>query len=307
MKTIKETSDDVTSPKVEITKAARLIWVCFSAISETWRKALFVRLALFFYYLSPKHRLIALQNLKMAFPDKSMPELIYIAKGVYRNIGTVLAEFFKIPALTKQNIRQWVDVEGLENLENALKKNRGVLIFSAHLGNWELLAAAIAVLCKPSVVLYRRLDNPVLENLVLWVRSSTGNILLLKDGAMRSMLQYLKRNAAMGILIDQNMAWQEGVFVDFFGRPACTTEGIAFLALHTGAPVHSVFVIRRPDGSYRLIISKEVEIIQTGDQNADVRTNTQNFTKIVEDMVRQYPDQWLWVHQRWKTKDNQAG
>jgi KDO2-lipid IV(A) lauroyltransferase len=120
------------------------------------------------------------------------------------------------------------------------------------------------------------------------------------------MLRHLKNNGVLGILIDQNVASYEGVFVDFFGRPACTTDGLALLALHTKAPVLPGYMVRLADGKYRLVIGEEVPVVQTGDRDADIAINTQNFTRIIENMIRQYPDQWLWVHQRWKTKPWQA-
>jgi KDO2-lipid IV(A) lauroyltransferase len=119
---------------------------------------------------------------------------------------------------------------------------------------------------------------------------------------MRPIIRHLKKNGIVGLMIDQNMAWQEGVFVDFFGRPAATSNGLALLALHTGAPVIPGMTVRGGDGKYKLIIGEEVEIIRTGDRDRDVIMNTQKFTRIVEEMVRRYPDQWFWVHQRWKTK-----
>lgn len=119
---------------------------------------------------------------------------------------------------------------------------------------------------------------------------------------MLSMLRTLRKNGMIGILIDQNMDWYEGVFVDYFGRPACTTNGLALLALHSGAPVLPAYLIRLTDGRYRLVIEPEIEIIDTGERDADVIANTQRFTKVIEDTVRKYPEQWLWVHQRWKTQ-----
>ena len=167
-------------------------------------------------------------------------------------------------------------------------------------------AAAAALLVKPAVVIYRPLDSPLLDHLVLRVRSATGNIPLPKDHAMRPMLRTLKQNGILGILIDQNMAWYEGVFVDYFGRPACTTDGLALLALHTEAPVLPAYIVRLPDGRYRLVFGPEVEVIRTGDRDADVLANTQRFTKVIEQIVHRYPDQWLWVHQRWKTQPCQV-
>ncbi len=267
-----------------------------------------VRIALFagcfrmFYHLAAKQRLIAIHNLTCAFPEKDMSEIIRIAKGSYRNMGIIAAEFFDIPSLNQKNVEDRVEIEGLEHCINALKKNRGLLTFGAHIGNWELEAAAVALLLKPMAVVYRTLDSAILENLVTWVRSATGNIPLDKTLAMRPIIRHLKENGIVGLMIDQNMAWQEGVFVDFFGRPAATSNGLALLALHTGAPVIPGMTVRVKNGKYRLIVGEEVEIIRTGDRDLDVISNTQKFTRIVEEMVRKYPEQWFWVHQRWKTK-----
>jgi len=287
-------------------RLADIIFVLFRAIPAPLRKALFTGCFRLFYHLAPRQRLIAAYNLRRAFPEKTDDEIIAIARGAYRNLGIVAAEFFDLPRLTKDNIGKLVEVEGLENCTQALAKGRGVLMFGAHFGNWELEAVAASLLIKPLVAIYRPLDSAVLDALVLRVRSATGNTPLAKDRAMRSMLRSLKHNEMLGILIDQNVAWYEGVFVDYFGRPACTTDGLALLARHTGAPVLPAYMARRPDGRYRLVIGPEVEIINAGDREADVLANTQRFTKIIEETVRLYPDQWLWVHQRWKTQRCQA-
>ncbi|MHB9097457.1 MAG: lysophospholipid acyltransferase family protein [Syntrophales bacterium] len=281
---------------------ADILLTCFQGIPVSLRRALFIGLFRLFYLLVPRQRLIAIHNLRCAFPEKSDDEIIRIARDVYRNMGIMAAEFFDIPRLTKENIGKFVEAEGLEHCLRALEKGRGVLFFTGHFGNWELSAAAGALLIKPAAVIYRKLDNALLEHLVLHVRSASGNILLPKEHAMRAMIRSLKRNELVGILIDQNVAWYEGVFVDYFGRPACTTNGLALLALHTGAPVLPAYTVRLPDGRYRLVIGPEVEVTRTGDRDADVLANTQRFTKVIEEIVRRYPDQWFWVHQRWKTQ-----
>jgi KDO2-lipid IV(A) lauroyltransferase len=279
---------------------------CFQGIPLSLRRTLFIGFFRLFYHLVPRQRLIAAHNLRRAFPEKSDTEILRIVRGVYRNMGIVTAEFFDIPLLTKENVGKLVEVDGLEHCRRALEKGRGVLLFGAHFGNWELEAVAVSLLVKPAVVIYRTLDSPLLDHLVLRVRSATGNIPLPKERAMRAMLRSLKQNGMLGILIDQNVAWYEGVFVDYFGRPACTTDGLALLALHTGAPVLPAHMARLPDGRYRLVIGPEVEVVDTGDHETDRIANTQRFTKIIEDTVRQYPDQWLWVHQRWKTQKCQV-
>jgi KDO2-lipid IV(A) lauroyltransferase len=288
-------------------RLADILLRSFQGIPLFLRKALFTGLFRLFYHVARRQRLIAAYNLRRAFPDKSDDEILRIVRGVYRNMGIVAAEFFDIPRLTKENIGELVEAEGLEHCLKALQKGRGALLFTAHFGNWELSAAAGALLIKPSLVLYRTLDSTVLDYLVLKVRSASGNTLLPKENAMRAMLRSLKRNEMVAILIDQNMAWYEGAFVEYFGRPACTTTGLALLALHTGAPVLPGFMARLPDGRYRLVIGPEVEIIRTGNHDADVFAITQRCTKVIEEVVRQYPDQWFWVHQRWKTQKCQIG
>jgi KDO2-lipid IV(A) lauroyltransferase len=286
-------------------RLADLLLRGFGAIPTPLRRTLFAGFLGLFYHLAPRRRLIALYNLRRAFPEKSEAEIIRIAKGVYRNMAIVAAEFFDIPRLTRENIGELIEVEGLENCTRALEKGRGVLIFGAHFGNWELEAVAASLLLKPLVVIYRPLDNAVLDTLVLRIRSAMGNTPLPKEHAMRTMLKTLKRNGMLGILIDQNVDYYEGVFVDYFGRPACTTNGLALLALHTGAPVLPGHMKRLPGGRYRFVIGPEVEVIDTGNKEADVLANTQRFTKVIEETVRRDPDQWLWVHQRWKTQRSQ--
>lgn len=281
------------------------LWI-FRVVPLAVRRAVFSGLAGLGYGLSVKHRLIVLHNLTRAFPEKSPAEIERIAKASYRSFGRVVAEFSEITRLNPDNIHKWVHIHGLEHYDEARRKGKGVLLFSGHFGNWEIGNAVLAIARKPLIFIYRILDSAFLEEAITHVRASCGNISLDKENAMRPMIRALKKGETISILIDQNVAVYDGIFVDFFGRPACTTSGLALLALHTGAPVLPVFTTRMPDGKYVMEIGAEVAIRNTGNRDADVRENTQAFTGIIEDHIRKYPEQWFWMHQRWKTKTCQA-
>jgi Kdo2-lipid IVA lauroyltransferase/acyltransferase len=287
---------------IERSVSASLILFSFRLIPSGIRKIIFEVLFRLFYYLSVKHRLIVLSNLKGAYPDKDMEEITKIAKGLYRHLAIVAAEFFELPSITKQNLHEWVEFDGLENFEKALEQKKGILSIVAHFGNWELMTVALPLGARPMSIVYRPLDNPTLDNLTAWMRTKDGNTLIPKGGSGRRIIRLLTENRAIGILSDQNVDKHEGVFVNFFGRPACTSAGLAVLALRTDAPVLPAFMARMPNGKYKFIIKPPVEITRTDNYESDLVVNTQRFTKVVEDVVRQYPDQWFWIHQRWKTK-----
>ena len=284
----------------------RAILSIIGSIPLRVRRRIFIFLFQAFWHVSLRHRMITINNLAHAFPEKGMSTIITVAKGVYRHIAIVAAEIFELPSLTRSNIGDLVDLEGLEAAQCRMGTGRAILLFTGHFGNWELLAVSLALMVRPIAVVYRPLDSPVLENLICWIRTAHGNRMLPKERAMRSILRSVKEKEIVGILIDQNTAWQEGVFVDFFGRSACTTDGLALIARHTGVPVVPAFMVRSESGRYRLIVGDEIEIVSTDNRKRDVLANTQRFTRVIEDMVRQYPEQWLWIHQRWKTKEIQV-
>ena len=279
---------------------------CINMIPLSLRKAFFVGLWYVFYYASQRHRFIAFYNLTRAFPDKPIDEIKRIAKGVYRNLGIVTAEMFDLPYLTANQLTRFITIEGVENIQQAREKQKGVLLFGAHFSNWELMAyCAPHYFLGPLTAVYRPLDHPLLDRIMRYLRSESGNILVPKQRAMVQMFRSLSQKGAVALFIDQNMSLKEGIFVEFFGRPACTTDSLAVMALHSEAPVLPCFIVRGNDGSYRLVVKEEVEISRTDDIDIDVKINTQRFTTIIENMIRQYPDQWLWIHQRWKTVLNQ--
>jgi KDO2-lipid IV(A) lauroyltransferase len=290
---------------VEKTKTTSRLLFVFRCIPKGVRKGLFKIFFSLFYHLGLKNRLITLHNLMRSFPEKDIKEIIRIAKGVYRHFAIVAAEFFDMTYINKENIHKWVEVEGLENYQAAIARGKGVLSIVAHFGNWELMTIAVPIYLKPMYIVYRPLDNPVIDNMVEYVRTMNGNVLIPKGGSGKLVMELLKENQAIGILSDQNVAKSEGVFVDFFGRPACTGVGLAVMAMRSGAPVVPAFMARQKSGRYKFILKPAIEAVCTENYESDLVVNTQRFTKIVEEIVREYPDQWFWFHQRWKTKKYQ--
>jgi len=272
-----------------------------------WRTWFFERLGEVLYVIDGRHRRIAMRNLAIAFPGKSEGERRKIAFAAFRNLGRVLGEFFAIPGLHKGNIKDFARLEGLENFQKAREKGKGVIFLTAHFGNWEWMAASFPLFTDfPVSVVFRPLDNAFFNRIVEHLRSRTGNNGIAKDKSMGRILRLLKGGGTLGILLDQNVSWQEGVFVKYFDEWACTNEGLALLALRTGAAVLPVFNVRQSDGRYAIRIEPEIPLIRTGEKEADVQKNTQLFTEAIERYVREYPDHWLWIHQRWKTRPWQA-
>jgi KDO2-lipid IV(A) lauroyltransferase len=195
-----------------------------------------------------------------------------------------------------------VQVEGIEHLRSAMAQGKGALILTAHLGNWELLAASHVLTGFPLSVVVRLLDQPSLDRLVARFRARSLAELIDKRRAIAEVLSALRRQRMVGILLDQNASRREGVFVPFFGVPASTSKGLALLALKTGAPVVPIFIHREPDGRHRVIVDPAVPLPRTGNRERDLVEATAAFTRIIEAKVRRWPEQWLWIHRRWKTR-----
>lgn len=293
--------------KTPFNSAENLV-LAFINLFPLWLRIwVFERLGEILYALDGRHRRIAMRNLAIAFPEKSEKEKKRIVLSVFRHLGRVLGEFSFIPHFGKNNIEEFIKFEGLENFRKAKEKGRGILFLTAHFGNWEWMAASFPLFVdSPVHVIFRPLDTPFLDRLVERLRTWTGNQGVSKEKSMIRILRLLKGNETIGVLLDQNVSWQEGVFVRFFGEWACTNEGLALLALKTGAAVLPAFNIRQPGGSYRVRIEPELSLIRTGEKEVDIQRNTELFTGIIERYVREYPDHWLWIHQRWKTRPWQA-
>jgi len=236
-------------------------------------------------------------NLELAYPEKTPVERKAIVDEVFASIARLLAAFARFPQLNSENISHWIRYEGMENYLAAKRGGRGVLVATAHFGNWELSAFAHALMTEPMNVMIRPLDNARIDKIVERRRSLSGNRMIEKKDGARAVLRALHNNEAVGILIDQNTSAQEGVFVDFFGRKACANVGFAKIAARTGAAVIPGFAVwSETERRYILSFYPAVEI--TGDATAD----TQRIHAALEQVIRKNPGQWLWIHRRWKTR-----
>ncbi len=266
-------------------------------------RSLAAGVAFLLYVGARRLRRVAYRNLDLALPGLSAAERRQVVRGVFRNLSRMLAEFARFPRFQSADLDRVIFSDGLENYNSAVARGRGVLLLTGHLGAWELGAFAQSLYGRPLNVVMRALDNPYLNNLVNRYRALGGNRLIEKRDFLRGILEALKNNQTVGILLDQNSSPPEGVFVDFLGLPACTSSGMAKIALRTGAAVVPAFALWDESmGKYRLRFDPPLELVSTGDADPDVAANTQLFTKVLEDYVRRYPDQWLWIHRRWKTR-----
>jgi KDO2-lipid IV(A) lauroyltransferase len=184
----------------------------------------------------------------------------------------------------------------------ALARGRGVVSPIAHLGNWELQGVATAPLIGSSAVIARPLDNPALDRRLVSFRTSTGNVVVYKKKALAQILKTLREGRVVAVMLDQNVQAKDGIFVRFFGRPACTTTVAAALAIKTGCPIVPAHCVRRADGRYRMVYGPLVEWTGSGRRDEDIAALTQQLTSIIEGWVRESPEQWLWLHRRWKTQ-----
>ncbi|MEJ2366239.1 MAG: lysophospholipid acyltransferase family protein [Deltaproteobacteria bacterium] len=271
----------------------------------SWRLAEF--LGQVWFQVDRRHRQIALRNLKIAWGDElSENERRTIAGKNFMHLARVVLELPYLHKLTLDDLQGFVSFHGTEYFKSGLQKGKGVLLLASHFGNWELMALAFSLRYCPINIVVRPLDNPFLNKLVIKLRTKGGNQLIPKRGSVRKILRLLAAGEAVALLLDQNPAWYEGVFVPFFNEIACTNKALSTIALRTGASVVPVFNVRQADGSYRVFFEPEVVLDRSGDTTRDVEENTAKFNRIIETYVRRYPEQWFWVHQRWKTRPYQS-
>jgi Kdo2-lipid IVA lauroyltransferase/acyltransferase len=254
------------------------------------------------YWCWPRLRRVGLFNLRFAFPEWSERRRRRVLFALFRNFGRSLADFAHFPHWNLSNIESLIVYDGFENYARAQSEGRGVLFLTAHFGNWELGSFAHGVYGHPCNFVVRGIDNPLIDKLINRYRCLSGGIALDKRDFGRQVLRAFAKGEAVGVLIDQNMLPGEGVFVEFFGRLACTTTGPARVAKKTGVPIVLGLVIWDAKlRKYRLRFDT-VNWIHRQDPEEEVLANTAHFTHLIEDYVRRYPEQWLWVHRRWKTR-----
>ena len=248
-------------------------------------------------------RRVGLRNLALAFPEKADRERERILREEYRNLGYLLAEFCLMRGYTAARAGRFIRYEGLENYLQARERGKGVLVLTGHLGAWELSSYYHSLMGYPMGMVIRRLDNPLVDHFVNRIRCLHGNRVIHKDDFARGLIASMRAGETVGILMDTNMTPPQGVFVPFFGVDACTASGMARVAARTGAAVVPGFLLREGDSDrYVLQFGEEIPLAVTGDPETDAMANTAAFTAMIEAYVRRYPEQWLWMHRRWKTR-----
>jgi Kdo2-lipid IVA lauroyltransferase/acyltransferase len=252
--------------------------------------------------LDRRHLAIARDNLQHAFPEWDEARVRRVARDVYGHFGRVLLDIVWLSGRSREQILALVDVENGHHLDALRENTRGCMIVTAHLGNWEACGVAHGWLFRPMDVVARPLDNPALDERLVAFRRRSGNTVIYKQKALAHILRALRANREVAFLLDQNVQEKDGIFVDFFGRKAAATTVASALAVKTGAVVLPTHAILKPDGRYRLTYGAPLPWTASGDREADIAALTQRIASVIEGWVRETPEQWLWMHRRWKTQ-----
>ncbi len=276
-----------------------LLWI----LPRGWARRLGAGVGRLAYAGMTRLRRVGLRNLELAYPEQEPKWRERTLARVYRHLGLLLAEFCQMPGYTAEQASRWIGYDGLENYLAARARGKGVLVVTGHLGAWELSSFYHSLMGYPMGLVIRRLDNPLVDALVNRIRCLHGNRVIHKDDFARGLISAMREGETVGILMDTNMTPPQGVFVPFFGVPACTASGLARVALKTDAAVLPGFLLwDEGEQRYRLCFGEAMKLIRTGDADADVLANTAAFTAEIERYVRANPEQWLWMHRRWKTR-----
>ncbi|MDP3284837.1 MAG: hypothetical protein Q8M56_10460 [Desulfobacterales bacterium] len=253
------------------------------------------------YYLDIPHRRIVTRNLKFAYPEWADDLICRVSRKIFQNLGITILEILQMAFFSKEDFLEKIRIRGEEHLLNAVECGKGVIIISAHLGNWE--AASLFAPCYfgyPVTVVARNIESGIVNKRIIKLRSRFGNSVIDKEGALPEMMQTLRSGKILALLIDQGTTISEGVELTFFSKKVTVTPAAAMLALRCKSPVLPVFCVREEDYKLTIIIEPPVQLVRTNDLRDDLKTNTQIMTDVIEKAVRKYPDQWLWLHKRWK-------
>ena len=281
----------------------RAVAGCLGRMPRGWSRLLAGCLAFAVYWCFGRLRRVGVRNLELALPELSSKTRKTILRRVYVHLGWQLVEFCRMTRYTAENTRDWMRTEGLDHYLRAQARGKGVLIITAHLGAWELSSFYHSLMGHPMGMIIRNLDNRRLDEYVNGIRCLHGNFVISKDDFGRRLLKAIHAGATVGILMDTNMTPPQGEFVQFFGVDACTGTGLAHIARQTGAAVLPGFMFWEPaERRYVLHFGPEIEMPRTSDRAADILEGTRRATAVIESWIRRYPDQWLWIHRRWKTR-----
>ena len=253
------------------------------------------------FWVSKREKARACDNIRNSLGVNNPHAVKRLARKTFENLGKNVVEFVQFPHMSPTMLRQYVVFEGKEHIERALTAGKGAIMLTGHFGNWELLAASIVANGYTLHPIVRRLRSSRLESVVRSYRQKAGYIGIDREKSLRRALLCLKRNELLGILADVDTK-VNGVFVEFFGRPAYTPYSPVAIALKTGSPILPTFIIRQPDDSHRVVVEPPMALERSGERHRDMIVNTQKFTRIIESYIQRYPSQWVWMHDRWKTQ-----
>ncbi len=287
-------------------RAAAIVRALVRPLPRRWTLGLGRALGRLLADLDPRHVAIAAENLRQAFPHWDEPRRLRTARAVYAHFGQTLLDILWMAEQPRERLLGLIVEEGRENADGVRAAGRGVVYVTGHFGNWEFYGVAFGWLGEPVGVVARPLDNPALEARLTAFRTRSGNTVISKRRALPDILRLLRQGAGVAILVDQNVQEQDGIFVEFFGRPAATTTVAAALAVKTGCALLPVHCEALPDGRYKFVYGRPLEWTTTGNRQDDIARLTQALTTVIEGWVRERPEQWLWMHRRWKTQPRPA-
>ncbi len=287
-------------------RAAAIVQALVRPLPRRWTLGLGRALGRLLADLDPRHVAIAAENLRQAFPHWDEPRRLSTARAVYAHFGQTLLDILWMAEQPRERLLGLIVEEGRENADGVRAAGRGVVYVTGHFGNWEFYGVAFGWLGEPVGVVARPLDNPALEARLTAFRTRSGNTVISKRRALQDILRLLRQGAGVAILVDQNVQEQDGIFVEFFGRPAATTTVAAALAVKTGCALLPVHCEALPDGRYKFVYGRPLEWTTTGNRQDDIARLTQALTTVIEGWVRERPEQWLWMHRRWKTQPRPA-